>query len=389
VVLMVRDHVVELMSPVDHDVFPSATVQVALELGIPVEKLASLLKKGPGIVTKPTRKEKAEKVAQVMREAGLDVQAVEVQLGSLLLVSEPQTGEMIAQAEPIRLKETMDQSLSGGQPLSVYESSGAPASRGGEASAPGEARGSSSRASPDASASTGERQHPEYGRSSRQAQRRPRTVFEIKSYRNKAVPARRRWLLPTLLGALLVAVVLSVPLFAPGVWQDLTTTPQPLPSFEEGVTAFQAEDYQAAAEVWRSLAETGDQQAQFRLAELHRQGLFDSATAAEAARWYRAAAEQGHADSQFMLGVAYFDGQGIRQDYLNAAKWFRQAAEQDHAEAQFNYGIMLIYGQGVPQNYVEATEWLESSARLGVAEAQAFLDSLRDIEVEPDPGAAE
>ncbi|UCH26010.1 MAG: sel1 repeat family protein [Trueperaceae bacterium] len=386
---MVRDHVVELMSPVDHDVFPSATVQVALELGIPVEKLAQLLKKGPGIVTKPTRKEKAEKVAQVMREAGLDVQAVSVQLGSLLLVSEPVVGEMMAQAEPIRLKDTMDQSLPGGQPLNVYAQSGASASYGDEPSTSGPEGEPSIQADLGVSASTAEVRAPEYGRSSRRVEQRVRALHEMTSPRRQAEPVRRRWLLPALMGTLLVAVVLSVPLLVPGVWQDLRTSREPLPSFDEGVAAFLQEDYRAAAEVWRSLAEAGHQQAQFRLAELHRQQLIDPAEAAEATRWYRAAAEQGHADSQFMLGVAYFDGEGVGQDYLNAAKWFRQAAEQDHAEAQFNYGIMLIYGQGVPQDYIEATEWLESSAQLGVVEAQAFLDSLRDIEGEPAPGAAE
>ncbi len=93
--------------------------------------------------------------------------------------------------------------------------------------------------------------------------------------------------------------------------------------------AFDRQDYAAALQLCRPLAEQGDARAQTCLAGMYYNGKGVQRDYAEAAKWVRKAAEQGYAPAQAYLGVLYWNGQGVPQDAVLAYKWLNLAATQD------------------------------------------------------------
>lgn len=104
--------------------------------------------------------------------------------------------------------------------------------------------------------------------------------------------------------------------------------------FEEGLAAYDAGDFAAAAEAWRPLADAGDAAAQVALAGLYTNGLGVPSDPTEAARLYRAAAERGDAVAQLNLGDLYSRGIGVPRDLVQAYLWLSLAAEQGRSWAQ-------------------------------------------------------
>lgn len=109
------------------------------------------------------------------------------------------------------------------------------------------------------------------------------------------------------------------------------------------------------------------------LAEADHPGLSaaDQAYSAEnyeaAARLYRRDGELGNVAAQVNLAFMYLDGLGVAQDFGQAAHWFRRAAETGNAEAQQNLGMLYREGKGVERNAVEAAKWF----RIAGAQADA------------------
>jgi len=83
---------------------------------------------------------------------------------------------------------------------------------------------------------------------------------------------------------------------------------------------------------------------------------------ATALRFWRPLADQGNAFAQLNLGGMYDNGWGVPQDYVQAVAWYRKAAEQVNANAQNNLGVMYRNGQGVPEDYVQAHLWFNLAA---------------------------
>src|SRR6185503_11457379 len=78
------------------------------------------------------------------------------------------------------------------------------------------------------------------------------------------------------------------------------------PSVRAGVEAWQAGNYAVAIGNWRPLADRGD------------------------------------ADAQYNIAQAYFLGRGVPQNSNLAEQWYQRAARQGHEEAQANYGLLLF-----------------------------------------------
>ncbi len=76
-------------------------------------------------------------------------------------------------------------------------------------------------------------------------------------------------------------------------------------------------------------------------------------------------AEQGDAEAQYQLAEMYAEGEGVTQDYAQAAVWFRKAAEQGHAPAQYSLGAMYGEGKGLTRDYEAAYGWLARAAAQG------------------------
>ena len=125
-------------------------------------------------------------------------------------------------------------------------------------------------------------------------------------------------------------MLLTVALLAPAHAAD----------FQAGLEAYQRNDYEAALEEFRPLA------------------------------------EQGHAEAQYKLGVMYDVGKGVPKNDTEAVSWYRKAAEQGHAWAQYSLAVMYYNGEGIPQDYVQAYAWFDIVASQGDKDAERVRDDL-------------
>ncbi|MDB5429329.1 MAG: hypothetical protein JWP35_445 [Caulobacter sp.] len=145
---------------------------------------------------------------------------------------------------------------------------------------------------------------------------------------------------------------------------------------DEGVAAADRGDYGKAIALWRPLADSGDEYAQFDLGVLYALGRGVAKDETEAARFYRLAADRGHLEAQYNLGVAYEKGRGLPADDVQAAAWYRKAADRGHAGAQYNLALLYDQGRGVDQSYAESAAWYRKAADQGHAKAQYNLATL-------------
>jgi len=95
-------------------------------------------------------------------------------------------------------------------------------------------------------------------------------------------------------------------------------------SFDEGVTAHQEGQPEAALRVWTD------------------------------------AAEQGHFLAQYNLGIMYLEGQGVARSYGAAVRWFSRASQAGFAPAVVNLGLLFERGLGVPMDGVVALAHLDA-----------------------------
>ncbi|WP_395611819.1 SPOR domain-containing protein [Allosphingosinicella sp.] len=134
------------------------------------------------------------------------------------------------------------------------------------------------------------------------------------------ITARRLWLFAT--AAALAGAGLSA------------ASAQPAPGdVRAGIDAWAAQDYDQAVQIWRPLADRGDPDAQYNLAQ------------------------------------AYFLGRGVPQNMVLAEQWYERAARQGHPEATANYGL-LLFQNGRRQ---EAIPYVTRAADAGDPRAQYVL----------------
>ena len=185
--------------------------------------------------------------------------------------------------------------------------------------------------------------------------------------------------------------------------------------FEEGLTAYESEDYATAlskftnvvtepapkksftldeflekakplnpeysteelAKAWSKRYGPGREatiaRAQFYLGVMYDFGYGVPQDDQEARRWYSKAAEARHPNAQFNLAVKYRKGEGFPKDYQQAMRWYKKAAEQGYADAQFYLGVMYSEGEGVPPDYQQAAQWFRKAAEQGDSSAQFNL----------------
>lgn len=111
-------------------------------------------------------------------------------------------------------------------------------------------------------------------------------------------------------------------------------------ALRKGQKAFNAQNYDAAFESWRPLA------------------------------------EQGVAEAQYGVGFMYESGWGVERDYGKAFRWYQQAAQQGHVKAQYNLGMLYRNGQGVAQNDALGLYWIQTAADRGDERARDYLKEL-------------
>lgn len=156
----------------------------------------------------------------------------------------------------------------------------------------------------------------------------------------------------------------------------LTTPIQAQAGFDEGLEAYQNQDYKTAYSEWLSLAEQGDPDAQYHLSGLYDAGLGVMKDYNQRLIWITKAAEQGHAQAQYALAFIYERGENVKKDDKQALKWFTKAAIQGYSNAQLNLGYNYANGKGVKKDDQQAFAWYSKAAKQGVTAAQYIIGSM-------------
>ena len=125
----------------------------------------------------------------------------------------------------------------------------------------------------------------------------------------------------------------------------------------------------------KAAAEKGDASAQFRYAEMLRDGRGVAKNVKEAVKWTRKAADAGHAPAQCQMGLFYMNGLGVDLDEDKAVEWLNKAAAQSHTQAQYNLGI--YYAKFSDKEACRlAVKWLKEAVKGDSADAQYNLAQL-------------
>ena len=150
----------------------------------------------------------------------------------------------------------------------------------------------------------------------------------------------------------------------------LLTAPAARAGFDEGVLAFENEDYPAALRQFMPLARGGNAAAMNYLARTYDEGM-DAPE--EAFAWYLRAAQKGNVDAQARLAEMYDEGEGVEQDQATAMEWYAKAAAQGDDDSQLALGL---HAENDLADNVAAARWYEKAAAQDNAEAQYRLGLL-------------
>ena len=141
---------------------------------------------------------------------------------------------------------------------------------------------------------------------------------------------------------------------------------------KQGIEAWQKGDYKAAVETWRPLADNGDPDALFNLAQAYRFGRGVPANLSTAKSLLERAARGGHVASQTTLGLLLLQS----GEQADAHQLLKSAAEAGEARALLVYGTALINGDGVTQDRSLGYAYVHAAASAGLRAAKKTLVEL-------------
>lgn len=124
-----------------------------------------------------------------------------------------------------------------------------------------------------------------------------------------------------------------------------------------GIAAFESKQFSRAVGLLRPLADTGNHEAQYRIAVMAQNGLGMQPNPLLAYHCMRSAAAAGIGPAQHGLGFMLLEGECTTPNAEEAAVWFRKAAEQGLAGSQAMLASLYDQGRGVPKDPTEAARW--------------------------------
>jgi len=132
--------------------------------------------------------------------------------------------------------------------------------------------------------------------------------------------------------------------------------------FDEGVTAYEREDYATALREFLPAAQNGDGIAQSYVGVIYQYGLGVVADLEKAVYWYAQAADNGDTMAQRILGDLHAEGAWGKRDFTAAARWYELAAEAGDVDAQRKLGNLCLEGRGIKRDHNLAAKWLQQAA---------------------------
>jgi uncharacterized protein len=146
-------------------------------------------------------------------------------------------------------------------------------------------------------------------------------------------------------------------------------------TFDAGVTAYDAGDYQTAYAKWKTI-ENVDLAAMRNLALLLRKGQGVKKDPKAALKMMQVAAEDGLVTAQADLGDMLLKGEAGKPDPEAAVPWLEKAALAGHPLAAFALGQLCEQGSGVKRDIERARKLYRQAADAGVKDAEEALKKL-------------
>ncbi len=141
---------------------------------------------------------------------------------------------------------------------------------------------------------------------------------------------------------------------------------------KDGVDAWQRGDYATAVAIWRPLAQAGDGDAAFNLAQAYKLGRGVPSDLGQAKSWYGKAAQAGHIQGAANYGLLLFqDG-----DRKSAMPWIAKASAAGDPRAQYVYGTALFNGDLAPRDWPKAYALMTRAAAAGLPQATTSLSQM-------------
>lgn len=163
-------------------------------------------------------------------------------------------------------------------------------------------------------------------------------------------------------------------------------------SFNDGLEAYNRQDFQRAFEIWQKLIDSETRisntfvledidpheksLAQYGIGLLYWQGKGIEQSYTQSFHWLSQAAENGHKGAALKLAVLYLEGLAGKKNAQKAAKWMLTAAEAGLPDAQYNLGLMYLNGNGLAKSKKQGISWLQKASASGIEDAKEVLAAL-------------
>lgn len=155
--------------------------------------------------------------------------------------------------------------------------------------------------------------------------------------------------------------------------------PSALADVKAGVDAWAQGDYAKALKLWRPLAQAGDADAQFNLAQAYKLGRGVPHDMNAALDWYQKALVQGHRQAEDAFGLLLFQ----QNRRVEAMPYLQRSAERGEVRAQYLVGLALFNGDLLPRDWVHAYALMTRASAAGVDQASAALAQMDRYIPEP------
>ncbi len=140
-------------------------------------------------------------------------------------------------------------------------------------------------------------------------------------------------------------------------------------SLEEGLAAYERQEYEQAFQTLKPLAEDGNPEAQHIMGLMCTLGTGVSQDYNEATRWFTLSATKGNLraeDALAALAISEFlkNGQAT-EGKQEKIKWVISSAQRGNPESMNMLGVLYMLGNGVPLTTIEAEKWFCRAIKSG------------------------
>ncbi len=132
--------------------------------------------------------------------------------------------------------------------------------------------------------------------------------------------------------------------------------------FQDGIAQYEQGHYHEAFKLIKKVAETGNAEAEYKLALMYWYGKGVNVDYEQAFSWCKKAAHQDHMKAAYALSKMFQSDNLIEKDSQEAYYWFRRAAELDMENGRLAIALMYYKGTLVEKDVEAGLTWLQKAA---------------------------